>query len=348
MLSREERGLVPAHGRLRRERVHRLRARDPRHRLERERRHAALCERLDTRLVRERLEEGDQQLAGAEPLTLVRRRFPYLDDAVRLPRIAERRARLAVGLVGERSGIPGAALDDELEACGRELPYGLGDERDTALALRRLARDSDPHPANSLRTLTHFFTNHGLPLLFAVVMLESFGIPLPGETALIAFGVLASQGHYSIVEVIAVAAAGAIIGDNLGYALIGRLGGRRLFERTRYGRRYADRFLPEAERLMAKHGGKVVFFGRFISILRFTAAWAAGIARMPWWRFLFWNAAGGICWATAVGLVAYYGGAAAADAIQRYGIYAAVAIAAVVLIGFFFTHFGKKWLEKRL
>jgi membrane protein DedA with SNARE-associated domain len=99
---------------------------------------------------------------------------------------------------------------------------------------------------------------------------------------------------------------------------------------------------------MAKHGGKVVFFGRFISILRFTAAWAAGIARMPWWRFLFWNAAGGICWATAVGLVAYYGGAAAADAIQRYGIYAAVAIAAAVLIGFFFTHFGKKWLEKRL
>ena len=196
--------------------------------------------------------------------------------------------------------------------------------------------------------MTGFVTSHGLPLLFAVVMLESFGLPLPGETALIAFGVLASQGHYSIVTVIAVAAAGAIIGDNLGYALIGRLGGRRLFERTRYGRRYADRFLPLAERLMAKHGGKVVFFGRFISILRFTAAWAAGIARMPWWRFFFWNAAGGICWATAVGLVSYYAGAAAADAIQRYGIYAAVGIAVAVLIGFFFTHSGKKWLEKRL
>ena len=196
--------------------------------------------------------------------------------------------------------------------------------------------------------MTHFFTSHGLPLLFVVVMLESFGLPLPGETALIAFGVLASQGNYSIVTVIAVAAAGAIIGDNLGYWLIGRLGGRRLFERTRYGRRYAERFLPGAERLMAKHGGKVVFFGRFISILRFTAAWAAGIARMPWWRFFFWNAAGGICWATAVGLVSYYAGAAAADAIQRYGIYAAVGIAVAVLIGLFFTHSGKKWLEKRL
>jgi len=196
--------------------------------------------------------------------------------------------------------------------------------------------------------VTHFFTSHGLPVLFVVVMLESFGIPLPGETALIAFGVLASQGHYSIVTVIAVAAAGAIIGDNLGYALIGRWGGRRLFERTRYGRRYAERFLPTAERLMAKHGGKVVFFGRFISILRFTAAWAAGIARMPWWRFFFWNASGAICWATAVGLVAYYAGAAAADAIQRYGIYAAVGIVIAVLIAFFFTRSGKKWLEKRL
>ena len=196
--------------------------------------------------------------------------------------------------------------------------------------------------------MTNFITEHGLPLLFAAVLIESFGIPVPGETALIAFGVLASEGHYSIVEVIVVAAAGAIVGDNLGYWLIGRLGGRSLFERSRYLHRYSERFLPTAERLMAKHGGKIVFFGRFISILRFTAAWAAGIARMDWWRFFAWNAAGGICWATAVGLVSYYAGAAAADAIQRYGIYAAAGIAAAVLIGFFFAHAGKKWLENRL
>jgi membrane protein DedA with SNARE-associated domain len=196
--------------------------------------------------------------------------------------------------------------------------------------------------------LTDFITSHGLPLLFVIVMLESFGLPLPGETALIAFGVLASQGHYSIASVIVVAATAAIVGDNLGYWLIGRLGGRRLFERWGPLRRYAERFLPAAERLMAKHGGKIVFFGRFITVLRYTAAWAAGIARMDWWRFLFWNAAGGICWATAVGLVAYYAGNAAADAIQRYGIYAAAAIAAAAVIGFFFTHYGKKWLEGRL
>jgi membrane protein DedA with SNARE-associated domain len=201
---------------------------------------------------------------------------------------------------------------------------------------------------NSLFGLTHFFTSHGLPLLFAVVLLESFGIPLPGETALIAFGILASQGHYSIVWVIVVAAAGAIIGDNLGYWLIGRLGGRALFERWAFLRRYSERFLPAAERLMARHGGKTVFFGRFITVLRYTAAWVAGIGRMDWWKFLFWNAAGGICWATAVGLVAYYSGHAAADAIQRYGIYAAGGIAVLVVIGWFATHAGKKWLEKRL
>jgi membrane protein DedA with SNARE-associated domain len=196
--------------------------------------------------------------------------------------------------------------------------------------------------------LTHFFTSHGLPLLFAVVMLESFGVPLPGETALIAFGVLASQGHYSIVTVIAVAAAAAIVGDNLGYWLIGRVGGRRLFERWGWLRRRTERILPQTEELMAKHGGKVVFFGRFITILRYTAAWVAGIAGMEWRKFLFWNAAGGICWATLVGLVAYYAGGSAADAIQRYGIYAAVVIAGALLIFWLITHFGKKWLENRL
>jgi len=196
--------------------------------------------------------------------------------------------------------------------------------------------------------LTHFFTHHGLPLLFAVVLLESFGIPLPGETALIAFGVLASQGHHSIVWVIVLAAAGAIIGDNLGYWLIGRWGGRELFERWGFLRRYSERFLPAAERLMAKHGGKTVFFGRFVTVLRYTAAWVAGIGRMNWWKFLFWNAAGGIIWATAVGLVAYYAGHAAADAIQRYGIYAAAGIVAALLVVLFATDYGKKRLEKRL
>ena len=196
--------------------------------------------------------------------------------------------------------------------------------------------------------VTHFFTHHGLPLLFVVIMLESFGIPLPGETGLIFFGVLASQGNYDIVTVIVVAAAAAIIGDNLGYWLIGRLGGRALFERNRWLERWADRVLPRAERIMQRHGGKTVFFGRFVAILRFTAAWIAGLGQMNWWKFLFWNAAGGIVWATAVALVAYYGGRAAADAIARYGAFAAAGIVALLLIGWLAFHIGKKRLEERL
>ncbi len=196
--------------------------------------------------------------------------------------------------------------------------------------------------------MTHFVTDHGLPLLFAVVMIESFGIPLPGETALIAFGVLAAEGHYSIASVIAIAAAGAIVGDNLGYWLIGRLGGRALFRRWRWLNRYSDRVLPRAESLMERHGGKTVFFGRFVSILRYTVAWVAGLSRMRWWRFLFWNAAGGIAWATAVGLTAYYAGEAAAGAIQRYGLYAGAAVAVVVIAGWLGVRYARGRVERQL
>src|SRR6266550_2672573 len=99
--------------------------------------------------------------------------------------------------------------------------------------------------------MTNFFTHHGLPLLFLVVMIESFGIPLPGETALIAFGVLAAEGHYSIWSVIGVAAAGAIVGDNLGYWLIGRLGGRALFRRWGWLNKYSD---PRPSARRVPHG----------------------------------------------------------------------------------------------
>ncbi len=196
--------------------------------------------------------------------------------------------------------------------------------------------------------MTDFFTHHGLPLLFVVVMLESFGIPLPGETALIVFGVLASRGDYSIEWVIAVAAMAAIVGDNLGYWLIGRIGGRALFRRWGWLSGYAENVLPRAERIMRRHGGKTVFFGRFIAVLRFTAAWVAGLGHMPWWRFLFWNAAGGIGWAVSIGLVAFYGGKAAADAIQRYGLFAAAGVVALLVIGTLAFHFGKERLEKWL
>jgi membrane protein DedA with SNARE-associated domain len=180
--------------------------------------------------------------------------------------------------------------------------------------------------------MTSFLTHHGLPVLFAAVGVESFGIPVPGETALIAFGVLASQGHYPIVVVIAVAAAGAIVGDNLGFWLIGRRGGRALIARYPWIERRSERVLPRAELVLERYGGRAVFFGRFVSVLRETIAWVAGLAGMSWPRFLFWNAFGGIVWASGVGLAAYFGGKALADAVSRYGLFAGALILVVVLL----------------
>ena len=189
--------------------------------------------------------------------------------------------------------------------------------------------------------MTHFIEHYGLVFVFGIVCLESAGLWLPGETALIAAGVYASKGHLSISGVIAVAAAGAIIGDNIGYWL-GREGGRRLLYRYAWLARFADRVIPPAERFFARHGGKAVFLARFFGGVRVTGAWMAGITRMSWWRFLFWNAAGGITWAVGVGLVAFYAGKAAADAIARYGVYGAVALVIALVAALVGLHMWRR------
>ncbi len=192
--------------------------------------------------------------------------------------------------------------------------------------------------------MTHLVQTYGLALLFVLVLLESAGIPLPGETALIAAGIASASGKVAhIWWVIVVAAAAAIIGDNGGY-WAARLGALRLVERSATLKRFADRVLPPSERFFERHGGKTVFIGRFVAVLRFTAAWLAGISKMPWWRFLAWNAAGGICWATGIGLLAYYGGHAAGNAIDRYGYVAAAVIAVLAVAAFFGLRFWKRRL----
>ena len=131
-----------------------------------------------------------------------------------------------------------------------------------------------------IASITSFIGQHSqlaLVLLFVLVALESFGLPLPGETVLTACGVLASQGSLSIVAVIGVAIAAAIIGDNLGY-LAARTGGRKLLDRYRFTRTHVERYLPRAERFFARYGGFAVFFARFVTGLRVTAAWAASNA----------------------------------------------------------------------
>jgi membrane protein DedA with SNARE-associated domain len=143
--------------------------------------------------------------------------------------------------------------------------------------------------------------------------------------------------------VIAVAAAGAIIGDNLGYLIGGRVGRRLL---TRPGRRQAQRLeiLRRGELLFERHGPKAVFFGRWITGLRIWASWLAGMTRMPWPSFLLWNALGGIGWALCFGLVGYFGGTAAAHLVARLGVGAAIAVGLTFLLTYFIVH---RRLERR-
>jgi membrane protein DedA with SNARE-associated domain len=178
--------------------------------------------------------------------------------------------------------------------------------------------------------MTQLLNDYGLFLLFLLVAVESAGVPLPGETALIAAAVLARPEHHSypLAGVMAVAALAAIIGDNIGYCL-GRFGGRKLIDRWGVTARYAAKALPPSERFFRKHGAKAVFLGRFIALLRVTAAWLAGISHMPWWRFFLWNAAGGIAWAVGVSLLAYWAGKAVAEAASKYGLYGVVAVLVV-------------------
>jgi membrane protein DedA with SNARE-associated domain len=182
----------------------------------------------------------------------------------------------------------------------------------------------------SILDVTHLVTSAGYPLLFVLVMSEAGGVPIPGETALIAAAVLASQGKLEIVPVIALAAAGAIVGDNIGY-VIGRKGGRWLLERPGLFHRQRLEVLRVGEPFFELHGPKAVFFGRFLLGLRVWASWLAGATRMRWRSFALWNALGGISWATAVGLVAYLLGHSASHAIEAFGIYGLVAVLLAVL-----------------
>ena len=177
--------------------------------------------------------------------------------------------------------------------------------------------------------------NVGYAALATFVAVEASGVPVPGETALIASAVLASQGHLSIELVIAIAAAAAIVGDNFGYMLGARFG-RRLLER--HGRTQARRraALVRGEELFDRHGPKAVFLGRWIAILRIWAAWLAGMAGMRWRSFLLWNALGGIGWALFFGLLGYFGGEAAAELVARAGVGAAL-VAGVAALALWVT-----------
>jgi membrane-associated protein len=176
----------------------------------------------------------------------------------------------------------------------------------------------------------------GYPVLFLVIAMETMGIPVPGETALLTAGVLASRGHLDITAVIAVAAAAAILGDNVGF-MIGRKLGRRVLLASGPFERHRRSVIEVGEPFFQRHGPKAVFLGRWVAGLRITSAWLAGVNRMSWPTFIFWNALGGIAWATSVGLLAYFAGRGAERIVHLLGfggagvVIAGAIVAALVL-----------------
>ena len=189
---------------------------------------------------------------------------------------------------------------------------------------------------------------YGLYAVFVIVMLESAGVPLPGETALVLASIYAgATGDLHIAQVIAAAAAGAIIGDNMGF-WVGRHFGMPLLKR--YGRliHIDEKRLAFGEAMFRRHGAKIVFFGRFIAILRIFAALLAGVNRYGWSSFLFYNAAGGIVWATVFGLGGYVFG----EAVHRFtgpiGIIALVAVIVGIGISWWVVRRQEERMEERI
>jgi membrane protein DedA with SNARE-associated domain len=177
--------------------------------------------------------------------------------------------------------------------------------------------------------LIHVSPHAGYLVLALLVGVESMGVPVPGETALITAGVLAERGQLDITLVIVIAAGAAIVGDNIGY-LIGRKGGRRLLLAPGPLEQHRRKVLEYGEPFFRRHGAKAVFLGRWFAGLRIAAAWLAGMNHMDWRRFLFWNALGGIAWATSVGLASYLLGSTAEKLIKDVGVFGVVALALAV------------------
>jgi membrane protein DedA with SNARE-associated domain len=180
--------------------------------------------------------------------------------------------------------------------------------------------------------------------IFVIVGLESAGIPMPGETVLVAAAILAGEGKVHLYGVIGAAAAGAIVGDNCGY-WIGREFGFPIA--YRYGRyiHLDERRLKLGQYLFLKHGGKIVFFGRFIAILRAFAAFLAGVNRYNWEHFFFFNAAGGIVWASIFGAGGYWLGRAFENYARPVGYAALLGAVIAFFLGARFVRYHEKALE---
>jgi membrane protein DedA with SNARE-associated domain len=195
--------------------------------------------------------------------------------------------------------------------------------------------------------LNHLVSQYGYAAVGVVVGLESMGIPLPGETILVLSAIYAgTHSDLRIAGVIAAAALGAILGDNVGYWL-GREFGYPLL--LRYGRHVGltETRIKLGQYLFLRHGGKVVFFGRFIAVLRVLAAFLAGVNRMEWRSFLIANAAGGVLWSLVYGVGAYLFGSALFHAARPVTITLVIAGLVIVIVAMRYVRSHEVELERQ-
>jgi membrane protein DedA with SNARE-associated domain len=188
---------------------------------------------------------------------------------------------------------------------------------------------------------------YGLWILFIGIMLECLGIPMPGETVLVSAALYAgSTRNLAISSVVLVAAGAATVGGMIGY-VIGRSIGLRLL--VRYGRyvRLDEHHLKVGQYLFLRHGGKIVFFGRFVALLRTFAAVLAGANRMSAPHFLFMNALGGICWALLFGGGAYLIGEQIERVAGPVGVLLLIVAIGFVIAGIIYFRRHEKELEQR-
>lgn len=180
--------------------------------------------------------------------------------------------------------------------------------------------------------LLDLFGRYGYTVVFLGVMLENAGLPVPGETMLLAGAALAHFKQLSLVWVIATAVAGAVLGDNCGF-WVGRRGGRALAVRHGWKVGLTRARLREFDRFFRRHGAKTVFIARFVTGLRVFGAFLAGSSGLPWSTFLFYNATGAVAWATAVGLAGYALGQSWQTLERWIGRGGLIALAAVLVAG---------------
>lgn len=213
------------------------------------------------------------------------------------------------------------------------------------VALARLVKVKAPRTVVTLdSSLIDTIRTYGAWLVGGAIAIESMGIPVPGETILITAAVYAgTSGKLNITVVVLAAIAGAIVGDNLGF-WIGRTMGVRWVMRHQSTWPLTPRRLKAGQYLFMRHGGKVVFFGRFVAVLRALAAFLAGANGMDARRFLLFNALGALVWAGGYGVAAYVFGEQLTTALHD----ARVAIAIAAVVAAIAAFFGARRYEHRL